>query len=136
MIRQEAEAVAFDGLLHLYERMLRFVLRHKLATVIINIGLVVLTAYLFMLIPRDFLPPAGTTDPIQRDLRLTRWDVERELAQTNDGLFARRGLLDVKSLIGQSCGDGFAQRGLVFNQENVSCGHVGIERVAGSVSEV
>ncbi|HNY40462.1 MAG TPA: efflux RND transporter permease subunit, partial [Bryobacteraceae bacterium] len=48
---------AFTGLLHLYERTLLFVLRHKFATFSINVGLVALTAYLFVLIPKDFLPP-------------------------------------------------------------------------------
>ncbi|MBE0659590.1 MAG: efflux RND transporter permease subunit [Bryobacteraceae bacterium] len=48
---------AFQALLHFYERTLLFVLRHKFATFTINLGLVALTAYLFVLIPKDFLPP-------------------------------------------------------------------------------
>ncbi|MBA3974447.1 MAG: acriflavine resistance protein B [Candidatus Solibacter sp.] len=48
---------AFNALLHFYERTLRFVLRHKFATFTINLGLVALTGYLFVLIPKDFLPP-------------------------------------------------------------------------------
>ncbi len=48
---------AFHGLVVLYERTLRFVLRHRFATIVVNVGLVALTAYLFVLIPKDFLPP-------------------------------------------------------------------------------
>lgn len=48
---------AFHGLLHIYERSLLFVLRHKFATFSINLVLVAATAYLFVLIPKDFLPP-------------------------------------------------------------------------------
>jgi HAE1 family hydrophobic/amphiphilic exporter-1 len=47
----------FGGLLALYERTLLFVLRHKFATFSFNLALVALTAYLFVLIPKDFLPP-------------------------------------------------------------------------------
>jgi len=48
---------AFHGLVTLYERSLRFVLRHRFATITINVALVALTAYLFTIIPKDFLPP-------------------------------------------------------------------------------
>jgi HAE1 family hydrophobic/amphiphilic exporter-1 len=48
---------AFAGLLHLYERTLRFVLRHGIATLAVNAALVGLTAWLFIRIPKDFLPP-------------------------------------------------------------------------------
>ena len=47
----------FQASLRAYERTLRFVLRHRFATVVVNVGLVVLTAYLFGMIPKDFLPP-------------------------------------------------------------------------------
>jgi HAE1 family hydrophobic/amphiphilic exporter-1 len=48
---------AFLGLIALYERTLRFVLRHRFATLAVNIVLVGLTAWLFIIIPKDFLPP-------------------------------------------------------------------------------
>jgi HAE1 family hydrophobic/amphiphilic exporter-1 len=48
---------AFIGLIALYERTLRFVLRHRFATLAINVVLVGVTAWLFIIIPKDFLPP-------------------------------------------------------------------------------
>jgi HAE1 family hydrophobic/amphiphilic exporter-1 len=47
----------FVGMIALYERTLRFVLRHRFATLAVNIALVGATAWLFVLIPKDFLPP-------------------------------------------------------------------------------
>jgi len=47
----------FQVSLRAYESTLRFVLRHRFATVVVNVGLVFLTAYLFGVIPKDFLPP-------------------------------------------------------------------------------
>ncbi len=47
----------FQGLLHLYERTLRFTLRHRLATLTLNIGLAMVTVYLFAEVPKGFLPP-------------------------------------------------------------------------------
>jgi HAE1 family hydrophobic/amphiphilic exporter-1 len=48
---------AFIGLAALYERTLRFILRHRFATLAVNAVLVGLTAWLFVIIPKDFLPP-------------------------------------------------------------------------------
>ena len=50
------------------------------------------------------------------------------MSKANDGeaverLLARRGLLHVKPAVGQLLGHRLAQRGLVFNEQDVSCGH-------------
>ncbi|MDX2153000.1 MAG: efflux RND transporter permease subunit [Bryobacteraceae bacterium] len=47
---------AFHAMQEFYAVTLRFVLRHRFATVVANLGLVALTAYLFVIIPKDFLP--------------------------------------------------------------------------------
>ncbi len=47
----------FDGLLKLYDRTLRFTLRHRLVTLLINIVLAGYTFYLFQVVPKGFLPP-------------------------------------------------------------------------------
>ncbi|MCW5981684.1 MAG: efflux RND transporter permease subunit [Bryobacteraceae bacterium] len=46
----------FNGLLGLYDRTLRFTLRHRFATLSINIALAVLTGFLFYKIPKGFVP--------------------------------------------------------------------------------
>ncbi len=47
----------FQGMLNIYDRTLRFTLRHRAATLSINIVLAVLTGYLFHVVPKGFLPP-------------------------------------------------------------------------------
>jgi HAE1 family hydrophobic/amphiphilic exporter-1 len=45
---------AFDGLLSAYERGLKVVLRHRFLTLLVMLGTIVLTGYLFILIPKGF----------------------------------------------------------------------------------
>lgn len=45
-----------DGLTHIYDRCLQVVLRHKLATLLASVFLLAGTAYLYMIIPKGFLP--------------------------------------------------------------------------------
>jgi len=54
-----AEA-GFDALLHGYDRGLRFVLRHQLPTLIFTLGLIVLTGYLYVVVPKGFFPQQDT----------------------------------------------------------------------------
>ena len=51
---------AFDGLLNLYEAGLKIVLRHRFATLMVMLGTVALTGYLYMLIPKGFFPQQDT----------------------------------------------------------------------------
>ncbi len=46
----------FDSLLHLYERTLRFTLRHRPATVVLSFAILVATGWLFVKIPKGFIP--------------------------------------------------------------------------------
>jgi HAE1 family hydrophobic/amphiphilic exporter-1 len=50
----------FEGMLHLYERTLRHVLAHPAATGIVFILTVVATGYLFVVIPKGFIPNEDT----------------------------------------------------------------------------
>jgi HAE1 family hydrophobic/amphiphilic exporter-1 len=50
----------FDGMRHGYERSLQMVLRHRRATLIFSILLVAVTAHLFMIIPKEFIPSQDT----------------------------------------------------------------------------
>jgi HAE1 family hydrophobic/amphiphilic exporter-1 len=51
---------AFDGLLGLYERSLKIVLRHRFITLLVMLGTVVLTGYLYVVIPKGFFPQQDT----------------------------------------------------------------------------
>jgi hydrophobic/amphiphilic exporter-1 (mainly G- bacteria), HAE1 family len=46
----------FEGLLRLYERTLRLTLRHKFATMAVSLLVLIGTAYLFVVMPKGFLP--------------------------------------------------------------------------------
>ena len=50
----------FDGLLGLYERGLKIVLRHRFTTLIVMLGTIVLTGYLYIVIPKGFFPQQDT----------------------------------------------------------------------------
>jgi hydrophobe/amphiphile efflux-1 (HAE1) family protein len=51
---------AFNGLLNLYEAGLKVVLRHRFATLMVMLGTIALTGYLYMLIPKGFFPQQDT----------------------------------------------------------------------------
>jgi hydrophobic/amphiphilic exporter-1 (mainly G- bacteria), HAE1 family len=46
----------FDALLHAYDRTLRVVIRHRFATMVVSAAILVATVYLFLTIPKGFLP--------------------------------------------------------------------------------
>jgi hydrophobe/amphiphile efflux-1 (HAE1) family protein len=50
----------FDALLRIYEAGLRIALRHSLATLMIMIGTIVVTGYLYVIIPKGFFPQQDT----------------------------------------------------------------------------
>jgi hydrophobe/amphiphile efflux-1 (HAE1) family protein len=50
----------FSGMLSIYERGLRWVLRHRLITLGITFGTIGLTAYLYVVIPKGFFPQQDT----------------------------------------------------------------------------
>jgi HAE1 family hydrophobic/amphiphilic exporter-1 len=46
----------FDGMLHVYDRTLQWTLRHRRTTMVALLGTFVLTVYLFVIIPKGFIP--------------------------------------------------------------------------------
>src|SRR6202008_4387311 len=50
----------FDALLNVYEAGLKIVLRHRFVTLMVMIGTVVLTGYLYVIIPKGFFPQQDT----------------------------------------------------------------------------
>ena len=50
----------FDGMLHAYDQSLRIILRHRRATFLISNVILVLTIYLFIIMPKGFLPNEDT----------------------------------------------------------------------------
>ena len=50
----------FDALLNLYEAGLKIVLRHRLITLMVMLGTIVLTGYLYVIIPKGFFPEQDT----------------------------------------------------------------------------
>jgi HAE1 family hydrophobic/amphiphilic exporter-1 len=50
----------FDALLYTYEAGLRIVLRHRFTTLMVMLGTVVLTGYLYVVIPKGFFPQQDT----------------------------------------------------------------------------
>jgi hydrophobe/amphiphile efflux-1 (HAE1) family protein len=50
----------FDGLLGLYERGLKIVLRHQFITMMVMLGTIALTGYLYVVIPKGFFPQQDT----------------------------------------------------------------------------
>jgi hydrophobe/amphiphile efflux-1 (HAE1) family protein len=50
----------FDGLLNLYEAGLKVVLRHQFTTLVVMLGTVALTGYLYVVIPKGFFPQQDT----------------------------------------------------------------------------
>jgi hydrophobe/amphiphile efflux-1 (HAE1) family protein len=50
----------FDGLLHGYEAGLKIVLRHRFITLMVMLGTVALTGYLYVVIPKGFFPQQDT----------------------------------------------------------------------------
>ncbi|NLI82761.1 MAG: multidrug efflux RND transporter permease subunit [Deltaproteobacteria bacterium] len=50
----------FTGMLRIYDASLQWVLRHHRATLIFSLGLVFFTVFLFIIVPKDFIPSQDT----------------------------------------------------------------------------
>jgi HAE1 family hydrophobic/amphiphilic exporter-1 len=50
----------FDGLLNLYEAGLKIVMRHRFTTLMVMLGTVAMTGYLYVIIPKGFFPQQDT----------------------------------------------------------------------------
>jgi multidrug efflux pump len=55
-----ASEAVFQGILSLYERSLGVVLRHQWVTLLVTLGTVALTVYLYVIIPKGFFPQQDT----------------------------------------------------------------------------
>ena len=52
----------FDGMLHVYDRTLQVVLRHRAPTMVLSIGVLLATVFLFIKIPKGFVPDEDTNE--------------------------------------------------------------------------
>src|SRR5204862_1678081 len=50
----------FDGMLSTYDRSLQWVLRHRVTTMVVLVATLLLTAWLFVIIPKGFIPNEDT----------------------------------------------------------------------------
>lgn len=50
----------FDGMAHVYERLLRGSIRHKRSVMLLNLGLIALSGWLFVVSPKGFFPQEDT----------------------------------------------------------------------------
>ena len=87
----------FDGMLHLYDKTLQVVLRHKLAVMVVSAVVLVATGYLFVTIPKGFLASEDQgqiyvfTEAVQgisfEDMKAHEVAVARALLDSPDGKY-------------------------------------------------
>jgi len=104
----------FERVLHLYERSLRFVLRHSVATLAVLFATIGLTIYLYVVIPKGFFPEQDTgrlTGSILADQ-----DTSSQAMRALLGRFARAVRSDpaVANVIAFTGGDGTTNTGRMF----------------------
>ncbi len=95
----------FDGLLHTYDYGLRFVLRHKLATMAALAGLLVATALIYLQIPKGFLASEdqgqlyGSTEAVQgisyEDMVRHQLEVANAILKSKDGKYINSFMVSV-----------------------------------------
>jgi multidrug efflux pump len=81
-----AESI-FNGLVHLYDRSLRVVLRYQFVVLLITIGTVILTGYLYYAVPKGFFPQQDTgriNGYIQGDQDISFAAMSQKLKQFNE----------------------------------------------------
>ncbi|MEA2624981.1 MAG: hydrophobic/amphiphilic exporter (mainly bacteria), family [Candidatus Binatota bacterium] len=110
---------AFDGMLAVYDRTLRFVLRHRAATMVVSLLILAGTAVLFARIPKGFIPEEdqsaifGITEATQG---ISFEEMSRHQEQVAEVLRAEPGVLSLFStVVGASgTGGGTSNQGRVF----------------------
>ncbi len=123
----------FDGLLHLYEAGLKIVLRHRFATLMVMLGTIVLTGYLYVVIPKGFFPQQDTglilgLSEAAQDISYSAM-AERQLALI-DAVLEDPAVASVGSAIGAGGGTTTVNNGRVFialkprDQRNVTADQV------------
>jgi multidrug efflux pump len=111
-----ASEAVFVGVLRIYERMLKWVLRHERLTLFITLSTVGLTLYLYVIIPKGFFPQQDTgrlTGALLADQHTSFQETSRLLAQ-----YAKIVSDDpaVESVIGFTGGRGTTNSGTVIVQ--------------------
>ena len=103
---------AFNAVLHAYDRALRVVLRHQFAVLLITIGTVFLTAYLYKAIPKGFFPQQDTgriTGYIQGDQDISFAAMSQKLRQFTDIVLSDPAIDTVTSFTGGGGGTSTAR---------------------------
>jgi len=109
----------FDGLLYAYESGLKVVLRHRFITLMVMLGTVALTAYLYVIIPKGFFPQQDTgliigQSEAAQDISFQAMK-ERQQALL-DGIMKDPAVATVGSAVGAGVGSYTLNDGRVFIQ--------------------
>jgi hydrophobe/amphiphile efflux-1 (HAE1) family protein len=109
----------FDGLLNLYEAGLKIVLRHQFTTLMVMLGTVALTGYLYVVIPKGFFPQQDTgliigLSEAAQDISFQAM-AERQQALLN-ALMRDPAVASIGSAVGAGGGDFTVNNGRVFIQ--------------------
>jgi hydrophobe/amphiphile efflux-1 (HAE1) family protein len=109
----------FDGLLNLYEAGLKIVLRHQFITLMVMLGTVALTGYLYVAIPKGFFPQQDTglivgLSEAAQDISFQAM-AERQQALLN-ALVRDPAVASIGSAVGAGGGDFTVNNGRVFIQ--------------------
>lgn len=135
---------AFDGLLALYEGGLKVVLRHRLVALMVMIGTVVLTGWLYVVMPKGFFPQQDTglilgLSEAAQDISYPAM-VQRQQAVI-DAVLEDPAVASVGSAIGAGGGTTTINNGRVFialkprDQRDVTAGQV-IRRLQARLANV
>jgi len=93
----------FNGLVHVYDRCLRVVLRHQFVVLLITIGTVILTGYMYVAVPKGFFPQQDTgriNGYIQGDQDISFAAMSDKLKQFNQILMADPAVATVTAFTG------------------------------------
>jgi multidrug efflux pump subunit AcrB len=109
----------FDGLRNLYEAGLKIVLRHQFTTLMVMLGTVALTGYLYVLIPKGFFPQQDTgliigLSEAAQDISFQAM-AERQQALLN-ALIRDPAVASIGSAVGAGGGDFTVNNGRVYVQ--------------------
>ena len=97
-----AESI-FNGLVYVYDRCLRVVLRHQFVVLLITIGTVILTGYMYVAVPKGFFPQQDTgriNGYIQGDQDISFTAMSNKLKQFNEIVMADPAVATVTAFTG------------------------------------
>jgi len=127
----------FDGILALYERSLRRVLRHQRLTMVVMLSTIALTVYLYVMIPKGFFPQQDVgrmSANLQAD-QDTSFQAMRELLQRYAAVVsAHPAVSSVTASVGGSFGSGGANSGRMFiSLKPLEERQLSVEQVIGEI---